>query len=153
LTRKTTRMPLRGGFEGEFFKAWAIYRPVGFKDGPGAKQPATPTPPPSHRLDESQPAIPQQVALLHCPPPLTGRLHFGTSGCNCKHVPHRKGDWQGLRFAPSALRGGASSSNDTRKERKKLQQVSGILVVANRKDRLTPDSTAARDEHLRRHRT
>ena len=27
------------------------------------------------------------------------RLHFGTSGCNCKHVPHRKGDWQGLRFA------------------------------------------------------
>ena len=27
------------------------------------------------------------------------RLHFGTSGCNCKHVPHRKGDWQGFRFA------------------------------------------------------
>jgi hypothetical protein len=61
------------------------------------------------------------------------RLHFGASGCNCKHVPHRKGDWQGLRFAPSALRFGTASSNDTREERKKLQQVSGILVVANRK--------------------
>jgi len=30
LTRKTTRMPLRGGVKYEFFKAWAIYRPVGF---------------------------------------------------------------------------------------------------------------------------
>ena len=37
--------------------------------GPGADQAATPLPPP-HRLDESQPVIPQRVALQQSPPPL-----------------------------------------------------------------------------------
>jgi transposase InsO family protein len=37
--------------------------------GPGANQAAVPLPP-SHRLDESQPAIPQRVALQQSPPPL-----------------------------------------------------------------------------------
>jgi hypothetical protein len=40
----------------------------GFEAGLGAKQ--VPPPPPSHRLDESQPVIPWQVALLQGLPPL-----------------------------------------------------------------------------------
>lgn len=90
--------------------------------------------PATHRRDESA----ASYSSAGCTPALPGlrftsRLHFGTSGCSCKHVLHRKGDWQGLRFAPSALSFGTASSNDIREERKKLQQVSGILVVANRK--------------------
>jgi hypothetical protein len=41
----------------------------GFELGQGANQTAAPLPP-SHRLDESQPVIPRQVALLQSPPPL-----------------------------------------------------------------------------------
>jgi hypothetical protein len=133
-------MPLRGGFEGEFFKAWAIYRPVGFKDGPGAKQPATPTPPRplTVSMSRSQLFLSRLHSCIACLRLLAGFiLEHPAATVNTYRT--EKGDWQGLRFAPSALRGGASSSNDTRKERKKLQQVSGILVVANRKDRLTPD--------------
>lgn len=37
--------------------------------GQKAKQSIAP-PPPSHRLDESQPVIPRRVALLQSPPPL-----------------------------------------------------------------------------------
>jgi transposase InsO family protein len=40
-----------------------------FEAGPGADQAAVQLPP-SHRLDESQPAIPQRVALQQSPPPL-----------------------------------------------------------------------------------
>ena len=52
----------------EFSEASAIYRPVGTFT-PGTKRYFAPPPAP-HRLDESQPVIPQRVALLHCPPPL-----------------------------------------------------------------------------------
>jgi hypothetical protein len=41
----------------------------GFEGGPRANQSPAPLPP-SHRLDESQPVIPRQVALLHCLLPL-----------------------------------------------------------------------------------
>jgi|ERR1017187_884993 hypothetical protein len=41
---------------------------------------------------------------------------------------------QALRFAPSGLRSGHASNNDKRKERNKFQQLSGIMVVADRKD-------------------
>jgi transposase InsO family protein len=49
----------------------------GFEAGPGAKQAAGPLPP-SHRLDESQPVIPQRVALQQCPPPLHQPDSFST---------------------------------------------------------------------------
>jgi hypothetical protein len=41
----------------------------GFQVGRGAKQTTAPLPL-AHRLDESQPVIPRQVARLHCPLPL-----------------------------------------------------------------------------------
>ena len=56
---------------------------------------------------------------------------------------------QALRFAPSGLRSGHASNNDKRKERNKFQQLSGIMVVADRKEGLTPDSFSITARHQR----
>jgi hypothetical protein len=58
----------------------------GVEVGAGANQPDAL--PPSHRLDESQPVIPQQVALQQSPPPLHQPDSFSTQldenvNCNC----------------------------------------------------------------------
>ena len=62
-----------------------------FEVGPGANQAAAPLPP-SHRLNESRPVIPWQVALQQSLPPLHQPVSSSPqSAGNCKPPSHRGG--------------------------------------------------------------
>ena len=68
-TTATQRWRMANGNRYEFFKAWAIYRPMGFSSS-GQGRSGVPLRPCLSRHDESQPPIPQRVGLHRSPPPL-----------------------------------------------------------------------------------